>query len=270
MKQLVIFLTLIYMSAVFACAPQDLVLASDDPVTGQEFKLEVRAYIPSIKSEKQVIILPPIGGVTTLEAKYASRICARGTSAYVFFHWSKDMEESVEDLAVHNRGTLRGLHAVEIFLEKNPIKTRVLGTSLGGIYAGIAAGKFDLIEKAAIIASGTNLSQIMATSTLPELIELKKKRFEYHGIGDNQEYADSIKKELTVEAETYKNNFKGKELLFIRTNSDSVIAPQYQDELIELFDKKNTQIIITKYGHKKGIIMAFVRRAKRIANFLAY
>ena len=63
MKQLVIFLTLIYMSAVFACAPQDLVLASDDPVTGQEFKLEVRAYIPSIKSEKQVIILPPIGGL---------------------------------------------------------------------------------------------------------------------------------------------------------------------------------------------------------------
>lgn len=270
MKTLLFFIVVLSTSYSLACNPKDISVKSIDPINGSEFLLQVRAYIPGGEIMKQVILLPPIGGVTTLEAKYAARICKRGTPAYIFYHWSGDMEQSIEDLGVHQRGTTRGLHAIETFLDENPLPTRILGTSLGGIYAGVATGKFDLIEKTVIIASGTNLSQIMATSTLPELVELKKKRFAYHGFINNQEYAQAIKDRLFTEASSFKENFKNKKLLFIRTNADKVITTSFQDELINLFDEINSQVLFTKYGHKNGIIMAFVRRAKRISNFLAY
>ena len=264
-------LTLCFLTqTALACLSKDISIASVDPIDGVAFELNIKAYVPKTDFDKQVIILPSIGGVTTLEAKYASKICARGAAAYVFVHWSGDMEQSIEDLAVHNRGTLRGLHAVESFLKQHELPTRILGTSLGGIYSGIAAGKFDLIEKVAIIASGTNLSQIMATSTLADLVELKKKRYEYHRFNNDNDYAQEIKKYLMFEANTFKDNLKNKELLFIRTNSDRVIAPTFQDQLISLFTPSLTSVYYTKYNHKRGIIMAYLRRSNTIANFLAY
>ena len=269
MKFLIIIFILTFSVTAWSCAPKDLEISSISPLTGEEFILKIKAYKPQSSKNKQVIILPPIGGVTTLEVKYAAKICKRGMPAYVFYNWTKDMEESVQDLAVHQRGTTRGLHAVESFLNYSNLETNILGTSLGGVYAGIAAGKFSQIKKAVIIASGTNLPMIMATSTLPGLVDLKTKRFDYFGFKSDSEYADAIKKELPIEAINFKSNFAGKELLFIKTNSDSVIAPQYQQELMDLFDKGSSSIFSTKYGHKKGIIMAFVRRAKRISNFLS-
>jgi hypothetical protein len=269
MKILILLYILVSSSMVFACKSSDLSIDSIDPISGDKFTLKVSAYIPDVNANKQVVILPPIGGITTLEAKYASRVCARGVPAFVFVHWSGDMEQSIEDLGVHERGTVRCLHALESFFESYSLPTRILGTSLGGVYAGIASGKFNLIEKTVIIASGTNLPEIMAKSTLPDLIKLKEERFNYHGFLNEDEYSNAIKDKLSIEAINYKDNFKGKKLLFIRTNSDSVIKPVYQDQLIKLFDKEESSVIYTKYGHRRGIIMAFLRRAKRISNFLA-
>ena len=270
MKILVVCFTLIFSVSVFACKSSDLVITSVDPITGNAFSLEIKAYIPNANQTRQVVILPPIGGVTTLEAKYASRVCSRGVSTYIFVHWSGDMETSVEDLGVHERGTIRGMHALESFFDKYSLPTRILGTSLGGVYAGVASGKFDQIEKTVIIASGTNLSEIMANSSLPDLVKLKKERFAFHGFTTNAEYAQGIKENLSIEASNFKEGFKAKKLLFIRTNSDSVIDSLYQDQLINLFDSKESLVLFTKYGYKKGIIMAFIRRSKRISNFLAY
>lgn len=269
MKLFIISFILVFSVSSWSCAPKELEVKSKNPLTGGDFILKVKAYKPNNSKNKQVIILPPIGGVTTLEAKYAAKICKRGTPAYVFYNWTNDMEESIEDLAVHARGTTRGLHAVESFLDYSNLETNILGTSLGGVYAGTAAGKFSQIKKVVIIASGTNLPMIMGTSTLPGLVELKNKRFDYFGFNTEEEYVDAITKQLPIEAKHFKDNYAGKELLFIKTNSDSVIAPQYQQELIDLFDKGSSFIFSTKYGHKKGIIMAFVRRAKRISNFLS-
>ena len=56
----------------------------------------------------------------------------------------------------------------------------------------------------------------MANSSLPDLVKLKKE------------------------------GFKAKKLLFIRTNSDSVIDSLYQDQLINLFDSKESLVLFTK------------------------
>lgn len=267
-KIFVIISILLLSNSLMACSGIDFKLNSIDPITGESFELKIKKFSPVNKSDKQVIILPPIGGTTALENRYAKKICQRGVPAYVFVNWTNDMEQSIEDLAVHNRGTLRGLHSVEIFLNEYPLPTRILGTSLGGLYAGIATGKFDLIEKASIIASGTNLSEILATSTLDGLQEIKKKRFAHYHFKSNQEYALEIKKHLTVEAFDFQNELKNKKLLFFKTNSDTVIKPKFQDELIDLFAKENVTVYRTRFGHTSGIVYTSVRKANLLVNFL--
>lgn len=269
MQKVLLLLMLVFSSQAFACKVSDLTLSSTSPIDGAPFELKIKTFTPTNEFNKQVIILPPIGGVTTLESKYANKICARGAAAYVFVNWTNDMEQSVDDLAVHGRGTLRGLFAVELFLKNYKLPTRILGTSLGGVYAGVAAGKFNLIEKVAIIASGTNLSHILATSTLPDLVNLKKLRFTHFHFNNDSDYAQAIKNNLPIEAENFKSRLSNKKLLFMKTNGDSVIKPQYQNELVQLFLKENRLVYTSRLGHTKGIIMFYVRRSNLIANFLA-
>lgn len=270
MKKLIILISVVCSYSILACQINNLELKEIDPITGKEFIVTVKAFKPNKDKNRQVIILPPIGGTTLLENRYAKKVCNRGVAAYVFVNWTDDMEESVEDFEVHNRGTIRGVFAVEMFLKNFPLPTRILGTSLGGFYAGIAAGKFDLIEKVSIVASGTNLANVLATSNLDGLRLLKQKRMTLYKIESEAEYAQEIKKHLTIEAYDFKESLKEKKLLFFRTNSDDVILPKYQDELIDLFSKDNVSIYRTRFGHKSGIIYTSVRRANVIANFLAY
>lgn len=274
MKIIILSIIFLFQSlSVFGCEVTNLTLTSVDPVSGKPFELKYKEFKPKQNSDlhqnKQVVILPPIGGTTLLEDRYAKKVCAKGVNAYVFVNWTDDMEESVDDLAVHNRGTLRGLHAVEIFLDNYTKPTRILGTSLGGLYAGIAVGKFGLIEKAAIIASGTNLPQILATSSLSPLKSLKQKRYEIFKFSSEDDYAQEVKKHLSVEASDFKYSLINKKLLFFRTRSDTVIRPEFQDELINLFSKENVTVYHTRFGHTSGIVYTSVRRANLIASFLS-
>lgn len=120
-----------------------------------------------------------------------------------------------------------------------------------------------------IISSGTNLAGIMSSGTLPELIQLKEARKKHFNFKTDDEYRQALAKEVFTQAQDFQGNLEDKKLLFLRTNSDTVIRPQYQDELISLFNPENTRVIKNRFGHKKGIVFTFVRRAKRIANFLS-
>jgi len=97
------------------------------------------------------------------------------------------------------------MNVLESFFDKYSLPTRILATSLGGVYAGVA--------------SKTNLSEIMANSSLPDLVKLKKERFAFHGFTTNAENAQGIKENLSTEASNFKEDFKAKKLLVIRTNS---------------------------------------------------
>jgi len=251
----------------YACEISTFQLKSTSPINGEKFVLDIAAY--DAGSEKQVVIYPPFGGSTTLEKKYAAKICARGMSAYILVKWTGYDETSVTDLSVHERGTINGLHAFETFYNHSPKETQLLGTSLGGIYAGIAIGKYDYVKKAVVIASGTNLAGILATSSLPELRSLKKKRFEHFGFTSDQEYIVALNNHLLTKALNYQANLWDKKLLIFKTNRDGVIKPKFQRELIDLFDRKNSYIYSTRFGHKKGIVWTYVRRKNRITSFLS-
>jgi hypothetical protein len=265
MKALLLFLTILPLQA-FACLSQTIELKNT--LNGENFHLVIKAYSPKVESKSQVIIMPPIGGSTTLENRYAKKICNRGAKTFILYKWTNDNIKSITDLGVHEKGTQRGLHAINTFLEYSPKDTNILGTSLGGIYAGIAIGRFDLIKKVVIIASGTNLAGILSDSTLPELLTLKIARKKHFNFTSDAEYFEALKREVNSEAIDYQHNLAYKKLLFFKTNSDSVIRTKYQDELISLFQKDNTRVVRTKYGHKKGIIFTYLKRSNFVANFL--
>lgn len=252
-----------------ACVKQVITISSDALYLNEDsFEITIHAYKSKNPTEKQNIILPPIGGTTVLEDKYARKICARGMSSYVLVNWTGDYEESISDLTVHNRAVEKALHAIEVFLEKNPYPTTLLGTSLGGIYVGVAVGKFDLIKKAAIITSGTNLAGILAYGMLPETIEQRKTRMDYFGFTQD-EYYEALDEVITLRAENYSENLRDKKLLHLRTRNDEVIDIDYQNQLIDLFTRSNVYIYDLRFRHRNSIIWAYARRSNRIANFLS-
>lgn len=265
-----IFLGLLVSVQLFACVKEEIKISAPALYSNEEnFEVTIHAYKSKNQTEKQNIILPPIGGTTVLETKYAKKICARGMSSYVFVNWTGDYEESVDDLTVHNRAVEKAINAVEIFLNQNPYPTTILGTSLGGIYAGVILGKFDLITKAAIITSGTNLAGILAYGMLPETIEQRNNRLEHFGYTQD-EYYNALTSAITIKAENFQEQLKTKKLLHFRTRNDEVINIDYQNQLINLFTRSNVYIYDVRFKHRNSIIWTYARRSRRISNFLSY
>lgn len=264
-----LFILILFISIfAFPCTKQDITLSGLSPIDQTTpFELKIEAYIAS-DTTKQNIILPPIGGTTTLEGRYAKKICNLGTSSYIFVNWTNDYEETIEDLSVHKRAIDRALYAIELFLGKNDLPTSILGTSLGGIYAGLAMGRFPQLEKAAIITSGMDLAGILAYGKLPETIKQREKRFEALGFKNQDKYYQALTLAIDYDYASYKRYYRNKELIHIRSFNDIVIPVEYQDQLISYFDPELVQTNSIRFNHRNTIIWSYARRSNWIANFL--
>jgi hypothetical protein len=252
----------------FPCSKTNITLNGISPIDNSTpFEVKIEAYLADNKTI-QNIILPPIGGTTLLESKYARKICARGVSSYIFVNWTNDYEESVIDLKVHRRAIERALYSIKLFLEKNDMPTSILGTSLGGIYAGLAVGRFSQLTKAAIITSGMDLAGILAYGMLPETIEQRNKRFEKLGFKDQDEYYLALTNAIDYDYESYSRYYRNKELLHFRSFNDIVIPVLYQDQLISYFDEDLVRVNSIRFNHRNTIIWTYARRSNWIANFL--
>lgn len=265
-----IFIVTLFISLIaFPCTKQNITLFGISPIDNvSKFELKIEAYI-SKDNTKQNIILPPIGGTTTLEGRYAQKICNRGMSSYIFVNWTNDYEETIEDLSVHRRAIERALYSIELFLEKNDLPTSILGTSLGGIYAGLAMGRFSQLKKASIITSGMDLAGILAYGLLPETIEQREKRIDALGFKDQDEYYAALTKAIDYNYESFKRFYRNKELIHIRSFNDIVIPVQYQDQLISYFDPELVSTNSIRFNHRNTIIWSYARRSNWIASFLS-
>lgn len=264
MKKIILILTfLMASSATFAnCKPQKLI------VENEELSIEINYYKPQEKNGPRVLILPPIGGVSVLEEKYGKKICKKGSPAFVFYRWTGDDLTSVSDLTVHQTGTKNGIAMMELFFEKYPGNANIMGTSLGGIYTGLLAGRFEEIQKVVVIASGTNLAEILAYSELEQLVFLKKARYLEFGFSNDDEYADALRPMINLEAAEFENGLYGKRLLFFKATKDKVIAPKYQEELINLFDFDRREVVKMPFNHRNGIVATYLLKRGKIVRFL--
>jgi dienelactone hydrolase len=159
MKVFLIISSLLFLSNVRAdCSHKTLHFKKND------FAIEVLNYQPD-SPKSHVIIVPPTGGTNFLDRRYASGLCSRGINALILSHWTNDDEYNIE-LSIHTRFYGRVYEAIGVLLDELPAKTKIgiMGTSVGGLHAAIAASRYQQISSAFIISGGAHIPSIIANS----------------------------------------------------------------------------------------------------------
>jgi len=169
-----------------ACAAIQL---KENLLENENFWVKIESCgLPS--SKVKVVIFPPTGGSTTLEKWYSEKICTRGAFVLVVTDW-KDAREEAFDPELHDRHLLRALQVYETLEKKWGGPFRVLGTSLGGLYAA-AISLHHPWDKMVLITSGGPLSQVLSTSDQKPLIDLKEKRMKLWNLKSDKEYEAAL------------------------------------------------------------------------------
>lgn len=144
----------------------------------------------SPSSKIKVVIFPPTGGATTLEKWYSEKICAKGAFVLVVTDWKEAREESV-DPELHDRHLVRSFQVYEALEKKWGGPFRVLGTSLGGLYAA-AISVHHPWEKMVLVTAGGPLSQVLSTSDQKPLQNLKKERMKLWNLKSDKSYEAAL------------------------------------------------------------------------------
>lgn len=243
----------------FACVGKKLELGQDD------FKAQLLEFLPEEGSlERLVLIIPPTGGVNFLDKSYAEKLCEAGVGASIVKGWSEDDEYNLE-LEIHTRFYNRAQRAIALALEKyNDIELGILGTSVGGIHAAIAASSYEQIESAFLIVAGGNIDYIVANSSQDVLEDAKKKRLKRYGFRSLIEYQRGLKKILPFEPLEMPKP-KGKKLGMIISTNDDVVPTLSQVKLANHWQPSYKSEFWL--GHTPTVVAAWLFSSNEIVNF---
>jgi hypothetical protein len=242
-----------------ACDSSDTTLGSSD------FKVEVSAYTPAKSLARSVIILPPTGGTNYIDRYYARRLCKSGYDVKIVNRWTSDTGTST-DLEIHQGFYSRMLKAFELTLAS--IETPfvgVLGTSLGGLYASVAAAKIERIDSVFLIVAGAPIADVIVKSDQEEMRRLAKVRRERFGIGDDADYVSRLKKVFLLEPMSQPPLKKPKDFAMVVAEEDTTVPTEYQHQLRDFL--KPRKLISLSNGHFWAIINTWLHHDDEIVEF---
>lgn len=239
----------------------------------------------SEKAKVKVVIFPPTGGATTLERWYAEKICDRGGFAILINDWT-EAQETATDPELHDRHMQRSLKVYKNLEKKWKGPFRVLGTSLGGLYAA-AISMHHPWEKMVLITAGGPLSQVLATSDLTSLIELREKREKLWNFRSEQEYEGILGKAISLDllpprypnyvpkiggvvgpsAKASKSLVPSEQILMSLASSDGTVPYETQEKLWEALGKPKRFDL--SGNHFFGILWTYWYYSEEISDFLA-
>jgi len=235
-------------------------------------------------SKAKVVIFPPTGGATTLERWYAEKICDRGGFAILVNDWTKAQESAI-DPELHDRHLQRSLRVFKSLEKKWKGPFRVLGTSLGGLYAA-AISMHHPWEKMVLITAGGPLSQVLANSDLTSLIELREKRMKLWGLRSEKEYEGVLGRSISLDflpprfssgipdvdgivgppAKASKSLVPTQQILMSLAPSDETVPYETQEKLwVTLGEPKRFDV---SGDHFFGIVRTYWFHSDEISDFL--
>lgn len=213
-----------------------------------------------------VILLPPTGGINTIDRSYAKAFARRGAKVLVMTAWSGQFEQSV-DLGIHQRLHEYGVRGVQLLLETIPKdhSISVLGTSLGGLFASIAAYRFDSIDRVLVIGAGAPIPQLIADSEQAPLVELRAKREDKFGFRSRAEYKMAIEKNFSIDPLSHKRP-EAKELGMVVLLEDETVGTTYQLKLKEFWQPKF--VVERQNSHFWGIVNTWLHNFDEVVEFV--
>lgn len=151
------------------------------------FKVEYVDYRPPKVSGATVFILPPTGGETPLDRRYAKGLCRDGRRVLIVQRWTGHDESSL-DLNLHNRLFGKANRALTLLASLHPGPLHLLGTSLGALFSVSALARIPQVKKVALVVGGIPFTEIIATSDTEHMNYLRENRKSKLGISSEEDY----------------------------------------------------------------------------------
>jgi hypothetical protein len=240
-----------------------------------EFKVKTETC-GSPEAKAKVVIFPPSGGATTLERWYASKICDRGGFAILVNDWT-GAQESAFDEELHDRHLQRSFKVYQELEKKWKGPFRVLGTSLGGLYAAAISIHYRW-DKMVLVTTGGPLSEVLSTSDLRSLITLREKRKAKWNIISDKRYEQMLGRAIDWDfmAPRYpegsmtkrpKSLVPANQIMMSIALGDDTVPYSTQENLWEALGRPKRFDLSA--NHFYGIVRTYWHYSDEIADFLA-
>lgn len=230
-----------------------------------DFSVEVLSYQPEVV-KSYVLIVPPTGGTNYIDRSYAKNLSDKGHHVYVLSHWTGDNEYNPE-LEIHTRFYARSFKAIGVVLKQIPKNASVgiLGTSVGGLHAAIAASRYPEITKAFVITGGAHIPSIIANSDQKAMDDVWKKRKKIYKFKDKSEYIDALSKIIELEPLNRLTMDTPKKFGMVISHKDTTVPTLNQNKLKNLW--KPEKVLYKDYDHFWTIVLTWMWDADFIVDF---
>ncbi len=233
------------------------------------FAIDYQHYPRDPKSQirRSVIIVPPTGGTTSIDRSYAKSMQKKGADVYILTRWTGQDRKDIK-LDLHQDLHARAVRAIETLANQLPAdeKISLLGTSVGGLFASIAASKVDRIERVFVVGAGVSIPQVIVYSDHKDMKKLKADRYQAFNFQSDEEYLAALEKEFTLDPLSLPKNFEAKQRGILLILDDKTVPFENQKRLAELW-KPNLTIEV-KAGHFWGVVGAWKHHSDDIEAFL--
>jgi dienelactone hydrolase len=248
-------------TAAFAagCLSQEITFSEGD------FHVNVSRVIPNKATERAVIILPPTGGTNLIDRSYARRLCRAGFDVYILNHWSGDGETDIH-LDLHQKLYTRALQATRIALAHIPGRyVGVLGTSVGALFAEVAAGSLARIDAVMVIVGGAPIPRIIVNSAQRAMIQLRKDRYELYKFTDDREYLTRLTQAFQLDPFELDHKFEKMDLAMVIAEDDIVVPTADQHSLKDFW--RPQKVISLRNGHFWAIVKTWLFHSREVVGF---
>lgn len=243
-----------------------------DAVATDGFEVRFERYQTAATSDRAIIIMPPTGGTTFLESRYAALFCKSGFNVYVVEGWT-GMSETSLDLAIHSRLFGRAQRAIESIIDVSAPTGFVglLGTSVGGLHAATAAGHLERISAAFVIAAGAPVVDILAETDQEALESLRVRRMREFGLDGRDAYRNALAAEFEWEPLSFAAAAREKPLGMVVVEGDKTVPTLRQKQLRGAWEPEVAYVVSGfPFGaHPVGIFQAWLSHADDILAFFS-
>lgn len=231
----------------------------------QSFQVQTLSYQPESPFHKTILIIPPTGGTNIIDRSYASQFCKSGFQVHILSSWTGDTE-SVIDFEIHQRFYTQAQKAISTVLDQlsTPF-IGLMGTSVGGLHASIAASTQDRIHAIFAITAGTPIAEVVVYSQQKAMIDLNKRRKEKFQTKSDQEQIQRISQVFHLEPQ-FSGSLHLKKDLGLSIALQDTIVPIEQQEKLQLYWNPETVIEI-KNDHFWGILKTWLFHSDKILSF---
>lgn len=239
----------------------------EKPITLSESNFKVQlSFYPRDNNPQHIIIMPPTGGVNLLDRSWARNLCAAGFNAHIVEHWTGDDEYAL-DFGIHQRFYERTQKAIGMVLNhlSKAQFIGILGTSIGGVHAGMTMGLHPRIDAAFVIAGGADMPTMIANSDQDLMVETWKKRKQQFNLPDKASYIKLLHENIKYDALKLPRNFEGKKLGMVISKDDSTVPYENQVKLRELW--KPQTVINYSLNHFWTIVFSWLWDTNEVIDF---